>query len=167
VSFIETAPGLDEHPGKNVQLGVAYGASVINALMTSQSWEDSVFILSWDEGGGLYDHLPPATAVTPDDLSPVDLQGHIAGDFDRTGFRLPMLVVSPFTKPHYVSHSPADYTAILKLIETRFNLPSLTRRDAAQIDMTEFFDFAAVPWRTPPTPPAQPTGGTCDYQHLQ
>jgi phospholipase C len=167
VSFIETAPGLDEHPGKNVQIGAAYVATLINALMASQSWSDSVFILSWDEEGGLYDHEPPAPAVKPDDLSPIDLAGHIQGDFDRTGFRLPLLVVSPFTKPHYVSHSPADYTAILKFIETRFNLPSLTKRDAAQIDMTEFFDFAAEPWRIPPTPPAQPTDGTCDYQQLQ
>ena len=167
VSFIETTPGLDEHPGKNIQLGAAYGATLINALMASQSWADSVFILAWDEEGGLYDHVPPAPAVKPDDLSPIDLAGHIQGDFDRTGFRVPLLVVSPFTKPHYVSHSTADYTAILKFIETRFNLPSLTNRDAAQIDMTEFFDFAAVPWRIPPTPPAQPINGTCDYQHLQ
>jgi len=167
VSFIETSPGFDEHPGKNVQTGAAYAASLINALMTSQSWADSVFILSWDEEGGLYDHVPPASAVSPDDISPIDLAGHIAGDFDRTGFRLPLLVVSPFTKPHYVSHNTADYTAILKFIETRFHLPSLTKRDAAQIDMTEFFDFAAVPWRIPPVPPVQPTGGTCDYQHLQ
>ena len=97
----------------------------------------------------------------------VDLAGHIPGDFDRTGFRLPLLVISPFSKPHYVSHNAADYTAVLKFIETRYNLPSLTKRDAAQIDMTEFFDFAAVPWLTPPTPPVQPTHGTCDYQHLQ
>ena len=167
VSFIETSPGLDEHPGKNVQIGAAYVATLVNALMASASWADSAFILSWDESGGLYDHVPPAPAVKPDNISPVDLAGHIPGDFDRTGFRLPLLVISPFTKPHYVSHNPADYTAVLKFIETRFNLPSLTNRDAAQIDMTEFFDFAAVPWLIPPTPPVQPIDGTCDYQHMQ
>jgi phospholipase C len=75
---------------------------------------------------------------------------------------VPLLVVSPFTKKNYVSHTVADYTAILKLIETRFNIPSLTQRDAAQMDMTEFFDFQNVPWATPPTPPAQNTGGTCN-----
>jgi phospholipase C len=105
--------------------------------------------------------------VKPDNISPIDLAGHIPGDFDRTGFRLPLLVISPFTKPHYVSHNATDYTAVLKLIETRYNLPSLTNRDAAQIDMTEFFDFANVPWRIPPTPPSQPTTERCDYQHLQ
>jgi phospholipase C len=60
----------------------------------------------------------------------------------------------------------ADSTAILKLIETRFNLPSLTARDAAQPDMTEFFDFSGVPWAVPPAPPAQPTNGTCDPKLL-
>ena len=65
-----------------------------------------------------------------------------------------------------VSHTVADYTAIDKFIETRFSLPSLTRRDAAQMDMTEFFDFADEPWKVPPTPPAQPTSGPCYIDHL-
>jgi phospholipase C len=82
-----------------------------------------------------------------------------------TGYRVPLLVISPFSKKNYVSHTVADYTAWLKLVETRFNLPSLTKRDAAQMDMTEFFDFTNVPWRTPPTAPAQPTGGPCYLDH--
>jgi phospholipase C len=77
-------------------------------------------------------------------------------------------VVSPFTKKNYVSHTPADFTAILKLIETRFGLDPLTARDAAQMDMTEFFDFVNVPWATPPTNiPAQPTNGVCNAAALQ
>jgi len=72
-----------------------------------------------------------------------------------TGFRVPLIVISPFTKPNYVSHTVMDYTAMLKLIESRFNLPSLTARDAAQPDMTEFFDFVNVPRATPPAPPTQ------------
>jgi phospholipase C len=60
------------------------------------------------------------------------------------------MVISSFTKKNYVSHTVADYTAILRLIETRFGVNSLTKRDAAQMDMTEFFDFQNVPWATPP-----------------
>jgi phospholipase C len=75
-------------------------------------------------------------------------------------------VVSPFTRKNYVSHTNADYTAILKLIETRFGLPSLTKRDAAQIDMTEFFDFTNAPWMNPPQPPVQPSPGNCYLDHL-
>lgn len=123
----------------------------------------------------LYDHVPPQATVNPDGIAPIDLQpGDICTsgtgancDFNYTGFRIPMIVVSPFTKRNYVSHSVADYTAILKLIETRFDLPSLTKRDAAQIDMTEFFDFQNVPWATPPSPPVQANSGTCNDLNLQ
>ena len=167
--------GLDEHPSNNVQTGAAYTASLINGLMTSASWKDSAFILTYDEAGGLYDHVPPPPAVNPDGISPIDLlpgdicttPGGSNCDFDHTGFRVPMLVVSPFTKKNYVSHTVADYTAILKFIETRFNVPALTKRDAAQMDMTEFFDFQNVPWATPPTPPVQSTNGACNPQTLQ
>ena len=73
---------------------------------------------------------------------------------------------SPYTKEHYVSHTVADYTAILKLIETRFGLPALTQRDAAQMDMTEFFDFKNPAWLTPPTPPEQNTSNACYLDKL-
>jgi len=182
VAFIEAGyeSGRDEHPssGTDVQTGATYVASLINALMSSPSWKDSVFMLTYDEPGGLYDHVPPQPAVNPDGIAPVDLAStDICGadnepngfncDFNYTGYRLPLIVVSPFTKKNYVSHTVADYTAMLKFIETRFNLPSLTKRDAAQMDMTEFFDFQNVPWATPPVPPTQTVDGTCDAQKLQ
>jgi len=179
VAFIEAGyeSGRDEHPssGTNVQTGAAYVESLINPLMNSISWKDSVFILTYDEPGGLYDHVPPVPAVSPDGIAPIDLLpgdvctvgGGVNCDFTVTGFRLPLLVISPFTKKNYVSHTPTDYTAMLKFIETRFNVPALTKRDAAQMDMTEFFDFQNVPWATPPTPPAQATGGACNAQQLQ
>jgi phospholipase C len=138
--------------------------------MQSPSWNESAFILTYDEPGGFYDHVSPQPAVSPDGIKPVDLQPSDACDtstgplcdFVWTGYRVPLLVVSPFTKQHYVSHTVADFTAILKLIETRFNLPPLTKRDAAQMDMTEFFDFNNPPWMTPPTPPVQNTSGVCN-----
>ena len=166
--------GLDEHPKKNIQDGSAQVAKVINALMNSPSWKDSVFILTFDEGGGLYDHVPPQPTVSPDGIAPMDLNPgdvctNVTGancDFTLTGYRVPLLVISPLTKKNYVSHTVADYTAILKLIETRFHLNSLTKRDAAQMDMTEFFNFQNPPWMNPPTPPAQNTGGLCDQTAL-
>jgi phospholipase C len=167
----------DEHPDNNVQVGAAYAQSLIDGLMNSASWMDSVFILTYDEAGGLYDHVSPQPAVSPDGIPPFDLAStDICGggvttgancDFKTTGFRLPLIVVSPFTRKNYVSHTVADYTAILKFIETRFNVPALTARDAAQMDMTEFFDFQNVPWAIPPTPPAQITTGVCNPQKLQ
>jgi phospholipase C len=108
--------------------------------------------------------MPPPDNIAPSDLQPGDICVNSTGptcNFDYTGYRIPLIVISPFTKKNYVSHTVADYTAVLKLIETRYSLPSLTARDAAQPDMTEFFDFVNVPWATPPTPPAQPTNAPC------
>lgn len=166
VAALETS-GLNEHPENNIQDGAAFMASAINALMGSSSWKDSAFILSYDEFGGLYDHVHPVLTNSPDGIKPIDLKaGDTAGDFTRTGFRVPMMVISPFAKPHYVSHTVADHTAILKFIETRFALSHLNARDSAQMDMTEFFDFTTPAWATPPSPPSQPQNGACYYDHL-
>jgi phospholipase C len=83
----------------------------------------------------------------------------------QLGFRLPNMIVSPFTRKHYVGHSPMDHTAILKFVESRF-LPGsthLTPRVAAQPDLLDFFDFTNVPWAVPPTgiPTPAPVGQTC------
>ena len=170
VAMIEPSFGSDDqHPGvgNHIQIGAANTANYINSLMTSQYWKDSVFIMTFDEGGGMFDHVPPPTSgvPNPDGIKPVDLvtapPADPAGDFVRYGFRVPLIVVSPFSKRNYVSHTVTDSTAILRLIEARFGLPNLTKRDAIAIDMTEFFDFNGVPWATPPTPPAQPTTGPC------
>ena len=136
--------------------------------MDSSSWRASAFILAFDEAGGFYDHVPSITGLpNPDGIPPRDLTStDVKADFTRTGFRVPMMVVSPFSRRNYVSHTPADHTAILKLIEQRFNLPSLTKRDAAQIDMTEFFDFVNPPWLNPPNPPVQRTDLACHNNYL-
>ena len=185
VAQIEPASdaGLDEHPADSdvnppccsVQAGANYVAGMINGLMGSSSWPSSVFVLTFDEWGGFYDHVPPQPTVSPDGLAPVDL---LPGDvctsavgpncnFTFTGYRVPMIVISPYTKKHFVSHNAADNTAILKLIETRFHLSSLTARDGSQLDMSaEFLDFTNAAWKVPPTPPAQNTGGACYLDHL-
>ena len=175
-----TDAGYDEHPSvsdsepNDIQRGANYVSSLINGLMTSSSWSDSAFILTYDEGGGLYDHVSPQPALSPDGIKPVDLlPGDICTqttgptcDFVFTGYRVPLIVVSPYAQKNYVSHTVADLTAILKFIETRFNLPALTKRDAAQMDMTEFFNFSNPVWLTPPTPPAQNTDGACYLNKL-
>ncbi len=174
--------GLDEHgsvsdaPGRaiNIQKGAQYTQSLVNALMQSHSWSDSVFIFTFDEAGGMYDHVAPQPAVSPDGIAPVDIlpnnvcyttKGPTC-NFTFTGYRVPLIVISPFAKKNYVSHTVADSTAILKLIETRFNLPALTKRDAAQMDMTEFFNFNNPPWMSPPMPPKQQLNNPCYLDKL-
>jgi len=182
VALIEPASnvGLDEHPSDfdeypiNIQLGAQYASSLINALMGSSSWKDSALILTYDEAGGFYDHVSPHKTVNPDGITPKDLEpGDVCKkvkgptcDFGYTGYRTPLIVISPYSKKNYVSHTVADYTAILKLIETRYGLKSLNKRDAAQMDMTEFFDFNHPSWLTPPTPPVQSTSGPCYLNKL-
>jgi phospholipase C len=182
VAMIEPASsaGLDEHGSDtdqnpiNIQQGANYVSSLINALMASKSWKDSAFILTFDEAGGIYDHVAAQPAVSPDGIKPSDLEsGDVCTitkgpncDFIYTGYRLPLIVISPYANRHYVNHTVADLTAVLKLIETRFKLPALTKRDAAQMNMTAFFNFNFPPWMTPPTPPAQITGGPCYLNQL-
>ncbi len=203
-TFIEAGYGSnDEHPGSGQSIleGQAQVASIVNAFMSSPEWKDSVFFLSYDEGGGPYDHVPPVPgssnnntdpsllasttipdistiAVNPDtynpcvpaipgtptlhcDLASTDPGGHagdaaaVNGFAAQLGFRVPNIIISPFTRRHYVSHTPMDHTALIKFVENRFipNYTPLTNRDAAQSDLLEFFDFNNIPWATPPTPP--------------
>jgi phospholipase C len=172
VAFIDrdSKAGLDEHPGAgiSVQKGAAYVKTIIDALMASSNWDDSVFFFTYDEGGGFYDHVPPVPTVSPDGIPPVlgtnDTCTATPGpmcDFVYTGFRLPNFVVSPFAKAHYVDHTNMDTTAILTFIEKRFGVDALTARDAAEPDISYFFDFSGKPNLTPPTPPSQPTSGPC------
>ena len=213
-AFIEAGYGNnDEHPGSGQSIleGQAQVANIVNSLMSSSSWANSVFFLSYDEGGGPYDHVPPVpghsndstaaslgtipdisqVAVNADSYNPClpsggtpslhcDLlstdPGAHAGDAPaqqgfaaQLGFRLPNIVISPFTKKHYVSHSPMDHTAVIKFVENRFISSSahLTARDAAQPDLLDFFDFTSKPWAMPPSPPAPATPSTLGYDPCQ
>lgn len=184
VAWIEPASsvGLDEHPADDdnalccsVEAGANYVSSLINAVMTGPSWKDSAFILTFDEFGGFYDHIAPVRTVSPDGIKPMDFKPDdvcsvVTGptcDFTYTGYRVPLMVVSPFSQKNYVSHTTADSTAMLRFVEKRFGLDPLTARDAAQMDMTEFFDFVNEPWKVPPAKvPTQNTAGQCYLDHL-
>jgi phospholipase C len=97
--------------------------------------------------------------ANPADAAAVD------GFAAQLGFRLPNMIISPFTRKHFVSHIPMDHTAVIKFVENRFIGPSahLTARDAAQPNLLDFFDFNATPWSTPPTPPAPVSAGSLGY----
>jgi phospholipase C len=176
VIFIErgSSIGLDEHPDNNVQKGAAEVANIINALMCptvssagtclpSAAWSDSVFIVTYDEGGGLYDHVRPAREVPPDNIAPKLSSTDQPGGFNESGFRVPIIVISPWVRPSFVSHTTRDYMSILRLIEDTFHVAPLTLRDRNADDMMEFFDFSAGPQLlSPPRLHSQPTNGTCN-----
>ncbi len=160
VSFVDPifASGVnaetDEHPPSNVQVGQSFAYSIVNALERSRDWKSSALFLTYDENGGFYDHVPPPAAVPPDAIPPMLQPGDTVAGFNQLGMRVPVVVVSPFSKPHSVSHVVHDHTSITRFIETRFNLPSLTARDAVADPMLEFFDFSADAFKVPPSFPA-------------
>jgi len=140
-----------EEDPQNVAAGEQFAARVINAVMTGPKWGSTLLIWSYDEHGGYYDHVPPPPAVPPDDIAPTGFLGGPRYDgFGRYGFRVPCAVVSPWARPGYVSHNVFDHTSILKLVETKWNLPALTRRDANANNMLDMLDFSRPAFAKPP-----------------
>jgi phospholipase C len=150
----------DEHPPTNMQKGEQLSASILSALMDHPNvWQKTVFIQTYDEHGGYYDHVPPPLACVPDGNTPPDY------GFDRLGIRVPMFVASPFSKKGYVSHLVTDHTSITRFIENRFDLPAMTARDANAWPMLDMFDFQKPPFMTPPLglPNATPYQAQVDW----
>lgn len=121
-----------------------------------------------DSNGPCVPSGAPTTHCDLDSSDPGANSGDAAavhGFAAQLGFRLPNIVISPFTRRHYVSHIPMDHTAVIKFVENRFigSSAHLTARDAAQPDLMDFFDFGGAPWSTPPTPPAPVTAATLGY----
>jgi phospholipase C len=147
---------ISEGETQDVQAGEAFTASVVDAVLHSPAWPRTMLIVVYDEGGGYYDHVPPPAAVAPDDVPPaIHVPPDQPGDYDRLGFRVPCIVVAPFAKAGHVSHVVYDHTSILKTIQHKWNLPPLTRRDAAAADLLDFLDLTGPPafLQPPPLPP--------------
>lgn len=117
-----------EHPPADVGIGEHYLVSTINAVMQSPYWNSTAIFVTWDDWGGFYDHVAPPQ---------VDSFG--------LGFRVPCLVISPYAKEGFVDHTQADFTSILKFIETAHSLPPLTARVASTSNMSDAFDFSQAP----------------------
>ena len=171
----------EENP-QDVQRGESFAAEVIEAVMRSPAWEHTVLLWCYDEHGGYYDHVPPPAAVEPDDVAPrstADGKGarawmahHLGlgrrlareddadGRFDRLGFRVPAVVVSARARPGLVCSTVFDHTSALRMIEEKYNLAPLTRRDAAAASPWEMVDLEGAPayLQPPELPPAATPG---------
>src|SRR4051812_23944201 len=145
----------EENP-QDIQVGEAFAASVIDAAMHGPGWPKTLLVWCYDEHGGYYDHVAPPAAIPPDDVAPVLAPGDPSGRYDRYGFRVPCVVVSPFAKRDYVSHIVHDHTSILKLLETKWNLPAMTFRDANADNLLDMVDLAAPPAFLEPPPLPKP-----------
>jgi phospholipase C len=114
--------------GKIVDTGPDWVSSVVNAIGQSKYWDSTAIIITWDDWGGFYDHIPPPQL-----------------DYRGLGFRVPLLVVSPYAKKGYVSHTQYEFGSILKFIETTFGLASLNTTDVRANNLTDAFDFNKKP----------------------
>ncbi|KDR76900.1 hypothetical protein GALMADRAFT_138940 [Galerina marginata CBS 339.88] len=150
---------------QNIVVGEGLFASVINALGESSLWNKTALIFVYDEHGGYYDHVPPPVALAPDNIRPVVPAGEfIYDEYHRYGFRVPAMMVSPYSKPGgYVSHVLHDHTSVLAFLQRKWNLPALTWRDANANDMTDFLDMEALAKKRPTfpkLPTLKPAGNT-------
>src|SRR6266850_4600152 len=152
----------DEHPPANVQVGQEFASRVVKAVLTSPKWSRSAVLVTYDEHGGYYDHVPPPLACQPDSIPPALNMTDVPGDFDRLGIRVPVVAVSPYARRHFVSHKAYDHTSILRFIETRFDLGALTKRDANADPMLDLFDFRRPRFRRAPRLP----DATIDQAHF-
>jgi phospholipase C len=137
--------GNSQHPNYDVALGEQLIHDVYTALRSSPSWNETLLIITYDEHGGCYDHVPPPTDATPPDAT----AGEYGFDFRRFGPRVPTVLVSPLIPAGTVIRvadgaTPFDHTSILKTIQLRWSLPPLTARDAAAPDVGAALSLSAA-----------------------
>jgi phospholipase C len=128
VSWVIPSGLESDHALNNDGSGPSWVTSVVDAIGNSSYWSNTAILILWDDWGGWYDHVPPK----------------ILNSYEF-GFRVPMIVISPYAKPAYISHVPHDFGSILKFVETTFNLPSLGYADAAADDLSDCFNFSQTP----------------------
>jgi phospholipase C len=144
VCFVEPAfTANDDHPPHHPMLGQAFLRAVYGALAGSPQWENCLFLVTYDEAGGFFDHVPPPRAV--DDRA--------EAGFDQLGFRVPVVVAGPYVKQGYVSSVVRDHTSLIAHLDRMFGLEPLTARSAAAEDLGELLDMERLA-AGDPAPPA-------------
>jgi phospholipase C len=128
VTWVVPSAKASDHPGPTDGSGPDWVASVVNAIGNSPYWSTTAIVIVWDDWGGFYDH------VAPRQLDEMGL-----------GFRVPLIVVSPYAKAGYVSHVQHEFGSVLKMTEEAFALPSLGAADARADDLSDCFDFTQLP----------------------
>jgi len=139
VSFVNAlgSDTLNEHPPQNVTRGELWTVSVVNAVMSSTYWNSSAILITWDEGGGYYDHVAPPQLLKIDHGFNHPLSGY--------GQRVPLLVISAYAKENYVSETVLNHMSILRFIEYNWNLPVLNHYIMNSNNLLEFFNFTGTP----------------------
>jgi phospholipase C len=147
----------DDHPPGHPILTQALIAAIYRALAMSPQWENCMLVITYDEHGGFFDHVPPPT-TTDDSFEKFGVPG-----FEQCGFRVPAIVAGPYVKQNYVSSVQYDHTSALKHLQNAFDLETLTPRMDAASDLTDCIDMERLA-RGEPAPPVEiPTINLADY----
>ena len=128
VTWVVPSQTNSDHPLGQSNTGPQWVASVVNAIGASPDWNSTAIFVLWDDWGGFYDHVVPPSV-----------------DFMGLGFRVPLIVISPYAKRGYVSHVTHEFGSLLKFTEGAFRLPSLGTRDAVSDNLSDCFDFSQSP----------------------
>jgi phospholipase C len=126
-----------EHPIASECVGQNWTVDQINAIMQSAYWKNTAIILTWDDYGGFYDHVPPPR-ISPYELGP----------------RVPTIMISAYSKPHHVSHRTFDFRSVLKYVEQTFKLPELMKYNRSVNSVGRLLDLTQKPL---PPQPLKPT----------
>jgi phospholipase C len=125
-----------DHPSSNDGSGPSWVAAIVNAIGNSSYWANTAIFITWDDWGGWYDHVSPPQVLS---------NCAVWGCGYVYGFRVPLIVVSPYTKAQYISHYPHDFGSILKFIEETYGLQSLGFADAPADDFIDCFNLGQTP----------------------
>ncbi len=137
VSWVIPSGPNSDHAGSTATTGgPSWVASIVNAIGTSAYWSNTAIIVTWDDWGGWYDHVPPPQVIA---------NGTSWGSGYVYGFRVPLIVISPYAKAGYISHVTHDFGSILNFIEQNFRLPSLGYADAHADALSDCFNWSQTP----------------------
>jgi len=146
-SFIEPFYGRNsDHPPEHPLAGQVLIASIYEALARSPQWERCMLVITYDEHGGWFDHVPP----------PLMADERADEGFDRPGFRVPSLVIGPWVKEAHTSSTVFDHTSMLAFLETLWDMPPLSERDAAANNLMDVLDEDRLAANQPSDGPTLP-----------
>jgi hypothetical protein len=128
VSWLVTDARYSEHPPASMCVGQNWSAKQINAVMKGKDWASTLIVLTWDDFGGFYDHVPPPKL-----------------NYISYGPRAPTVIISPYARPHFVDHSMLDFTSVLQFVEKDFGLKPLTSMDRRAGSLLSSLNFDQKP----------------------
>jgi len=128
ISWLVSDLPTSDHPPTSICVGQNWVAEELNTLMRSKYWKDTAVIMTWDDFGGFYDHVPPP-----------DVSGYSLGP------RVPTIVISPYARTHFIEHTQYDFRSILKYVEQTFNLPHVAVFDRSVNSLAGMLNYRQAP----------------------